>query len=55
MKEDISTENAPVLSESECTLVNLYRILPKKMRDALMNLVFALAMNEGGKDDGEKN
>jgi hypothetical protein len=45
VKDDISPENTPTLTEAECTMVNLYRTLPKSKRDALMKLVFDMAVD----------
>lgn len=47
-KKNLTPENAPMLSENECSMVNLYRALPQTHRQAVLKLIFSLAM---GRED----
>lgn len=41
---EITLENSPQLTEAEVSLVNLYRALPAKQQQTVMQLAFLLVM-----------
>jgi hypothetical protein len=55
MKTDISPERNPDLTEAEVTLVNLFRLVPEKIRKAILELLFNIALNHQGGSRGEED
>ena len=45
-QENITTDTAPMLSEKECDLVNLFRALPSNTGQRALQMMFALAYGE---------
>lgn len=49
-QDNITPETAPMLSERECDLVNLFRALPADKGKEVLHMLFGLAYSENKND-----
>lgn len=49
---NITTEDAPMLSDMECDLVNLFRSFPENQQKVIMKMIFQTLME--GKGNGKR-